>query len=410
MASVLIKGLANFNSTALLVGLCKTPRKRHNVAIMQIAGITGRELRQNRPPKPPPYDYKHKKTTPWTYFTDPMLERFDDNTKIVIIEGMPTVGKDKIAKQLAEDLEMKYIPPPNFDDLWINPYGFDLRSLNHKFPANAQFYDFSTFLKNPKHINVAAMQLAMLFLRCNQYVDALAHLFSTGEGVVMQRSPWTDHIFMEAMAARGFVSKEALDYHRCAVKGTLHDFLKPHLTIYLDAPVSVIKENIKKRNRLHEVDSPALTDEYLTDLESRYKEYLRTVTTSGNLLIYDWSTEGDVGVVVEDIERLDFEAVDRNDTRFRDWKFDPEWDIHQKRYEYTMTKSRLLAPLIIARFDVPELYLTGQEDELWDNIMDHVETERYNPGFVPGFDKGILFKSKATFEDFLPRSKVPKEK
>lgn len=208
---------------------------------MQVAGITSKELRKNRPPRPPPYDWRHKKTTIWTYHTDPMMERFDDNTKVIIIEGMPAVGKDKVAKQLAEELEMKYMAPPSYDDLWINPYGVDMRSFNPKLPVNAQFYDLNTFLQDPKHINVTSMQIGMLFMRCNQYIDALAHVLSTGEGVVLQRSPWTDHIFMEAMAARGWVSKLALEYHRDACRGTFHEFMRPHLTIYLDAPISVIK-------------------------------------------------------------------------------------------------------------------------------------------------------------------------
>lgn len=110
----------------------------------------------------------------------------------------------------------------------------------------------------------------------------------------------------------------------------------------------------------------------MNDLENRYKAHLRKVTDSGNLLIYDWSTEGDLGVVVEDIERLEFEPTGRNDTRFADWQFDPQWDIQQKRFDYTMEKFGLLSTLDIARFDIPEIYLSGQDDEVWENVMDEV--------------------------------------
>lgn len=40
-----------------------------------------------------------------------------------------------------------------------------------------------------------------------QYVDALAHLLNTGQGVVLERSPYSDTVFMDAMATKGYVQK-----------------------------------------------------------------------------------------------------------------------------------------------------------------------------------------------------------
>lgn len=50
-----------------------------------------------------------------------------------------------------------------------------------------------------------------------------------------------------------------------------------------------------------------------------------TFSKDAELLIYDWSEEGDVEIVVEDVERIKFE-YDYQDTRMRDWKFDLEED------------------------------------------------------------------------------------
>ena len=38
-------------------------------------------------------------------------------------------------------------------------------------------------------------------------MDALAHVFNTGQGVVMDRSPYSDFVFIEAMFKCGYVDK-----------------------------------------------------------------------------------------------------------------------------------------------------------------------------------------------------------
>lgn len=219
--------------------------KCHNVALMQVALISSREARKDRPPRPPPFDWRHKRYNFWNYTFDPMEKRLDDNTKVVVVEGMPAVGKDKFAKKLAEELEMVYIPPPTFDSIWVNPYGFDHRSLNDRLPIDAKFFDLESFLRDPKGRNTAPMQVAMLYIRCCQYIDALTEVLSTGNGVVLQRCPWTDANFMQAMLKNDYVSRGAWEYYKAAVLGTLEEFMRPHLFIYLDAPISVIKVNCR---------------------------------------------------------------------------------------------------------------------------------------------------------------------
>lgn len=49
------------------------------------------------------------------------------------------------------------------------------------------------------------------------------------------------------------------------------------------------------------------------------------------LLVYDWSESGDTEVVVEDIERLDFEKYGKNDLKMSDWQLPDEDSWIEKR-------------------------------------------------------------------------------
>lgn len=130
--------------------------------------------------RPPPFPYKEKKYNWFYQVYDRTVDRFNENTKVLVVDGPIAAGKSTFAKQLAEDLDMLYFPEADLDMLYINAYGSDLRSLNPKLPPAAQFIDIREFSRNPKHVNVGSMQIEMLNLRFAQYIDALAHLLNTG--------------------------------------------------------------------------------------------------------------------------------------------------------------------------------------------------------------------------------------
>jgi NADH dehydrogenase (ubiquinone) 1 alpha subcomplex subunit 10 len=47
--------------------------------------------------------------------------------------------------------------------------------------------------------------------------------------------------------------------------------------------------------------------------------------------MYDWSDHGDVEVVVEDIERIDFDRFEKHDPKMKDWRIPKEWEWADKR-------------------------------------------------------------------------------
>lgn len=143
------------------------------------------------------------------------------------------------------------------------------------------------------------------FARYSQYIDALAHVLSTGQGVVLDRSVYSDYVFTEAMYESNYISKGVRSAYYDLKANSIGELIKPHLAIYLDVPVETVKQRIKERNIDYEVQGKALTDKYLRSIDTWYKQkFLKEVSVASELLVYDWSNGGETEVVVEDIERI----------------------------------------------------------------------------------------------------------
>lgn len=67
----------------------------------------------------------------------------------------------------------------------------------------------------------------------------------------------------------------------------------------------MLQQRIQERKIPSEVNSKAVCDEYLKNLDFFYKQqYLKEISVSSELLVYDWSNGGETEIVVEDIERI----------------------------------------------------------------------------------------------------------
>lgn len=221
------------------------------------------------------------------------------------MDGPLASGKTALAKALADELEMHYVADATMDKMYINDYGYDMRKLDKDLPPMARTFDEKDFCRDPKNRLAANFQIEKYMLRFSEYVDALAHLLSTGQGVVVDRSVFSDFVFLEAMFKNNYISRDVRRVYNELKQNTIGEVLRPHLAIYLDVPVEKTLENIKKRNNEWEVKSPALNEKFLMDMENSYKqEYLKEISVHAEMLIYDWTHGGDVEVVVEDIERI----------------------------------------------------------------------------------------------------------
>lgn len=151
----------------------------NNYTKVLCCGISGKAYRE-KPSKPAPFPYKVKNYTLLQSWFDRTTSRFDENTKVIVVDGPIAAGKTAFAKELAEELDMHHIPEANMDLLYINYYGYDCRQLDPKLPESVQSFDEKNFCLTPTHMNAAAYQVWMYRLRYSLYIDALAHLLSTG--------------------------------------------------------------------------------------------------------------------------------------------------------------------------------------------------------------------------------------
>ncbi|XP_076180055.1 NADH dehydrogenase (ubiquinone) subunit ND-42 [Ptiloglossa arizonensis] len=410
MASIFFVGVSKINPTGCLLRLYKT-LKNHNVT--QVAFLTRTAYQEPRN-KPAPFPYWKKKFTYLHELTDPMLDRFDGNTKLVVVDGPPAIGKSKLCEHLANEFGLLYMPAPTQDDLYINSYGFDIRELDSKLPFYTKSFDVPRFLENPDDKRAAYFQKTFFLMRFEQYLNALLHLLSTGQGVILDRSAYSDIVFAQAMANAGYLSELVLQHYMYMRELGLDFLLKPHLIIYLDVPAELVKEKIKQKGRPYEVNSKVFSTQFLTDMENIYKEQiLKKLGHHSHLLIYDWSKAGDLTTVVENIEEIDFDNYE--DNKLSDWVFNTTGDLLEVRHAVDSKRPQMFMSLYDSKLlSWPrELYWETEEERTLKNVLENCPSEKYEEGFNPDCGDQVLWKIpsfkrftlRRTPCDFVNRSK-----
>ncbi|KYM98921.1 PREDICTED: NADH dehydrogenase [ubiquinone] 1 alpha subcomplex subunit 10, mitochondrial [Cyphomyrmex costatus] len=394
MASLARVGFVKLGYNNLTRQLCKVTATSN---VMQLAFIAQKAKRINCRHLAP-FDYLHKKYGFWAQMFDPMVDRCDENSKVIVVEGPIAAGKSKVAAKLAEEFEMVYLPPPTFDEYYINEYGYDIRTLDDRLSVGSQSCDVQKFLTNPYHPNVPMFQFHYFQLKFDQYITTLLHLLSTGQGVVLNRSFYSDYVFAKAMTNAGYMRSEALTFYHEIVDMAKLQMLRPHLIIYLDVPVNTVMEKIKKRSIPYEVNSKVLTSEYLQDIENIYKlDYLRSIEEHSHVLIYDWTNEGDITYMVEDIETLNFDYEDKTAKKMSDWRFESVQDLRTKR-QYYENRYHLHIDYWRNKYSIPELHYTAEEKKEMYEIMQTVPGYKYTKGYNTNLgDKNILWKKDPPF-------------
>ncbi|KFQ16683.1 hypothetical protein N331_00520, partial [Merops nubicus] len=193
-------------------------------------------------------------------------KKFTPYSKIFTVEGNLSSGKGKLAQQVAEKLGMKYFPEADIH--YQNRTTGDGSLLPEKFNG---FCDLQRFYQDPKCPDGHSYRLQAWLLgnRVLQYADALEHLLATGQGVVMERSPYSDFVFLEAMFKEGYIHKRCVEHYKEIKELSIEEFLPPHLVIYVDVPVPEVQKRIQETGEPYE---KKVSPSYLQHIEDAYKK------------------------------------------------------------------------------------------------------------------------------------------
>ncbi|XP_061580093.1 NADH dehydrogenase [ubiquinone] 1 alpha subcomplex subunit 10, mitochondrial [Cololabis saira] len=280
--------------------------------------------------------------------TTPRLKKY---SKIFAVDGNLASGKGALAQKLADQLGMLYMPEP--DTFYLDKMTGEKEPLPVAFNGMCSLEKFYT---DPKAAdgNSYRLQLWMYIMRLMQYSDAIEHMLTTGQGVILERSPFSDMVFLEAMFKQGYIRKECVEHYKEIKNISICEFLPPHLVIYVDVPAADVQKKLKQSGKSYLHNVPL---QYVKNIEDSYKKsFLPKIRETSEQLAYNAAQVQDVERIVEDIEALKFEKgpwVEQDDVSYHHMRM----LVEDKQGVATLTHvPKFLPEITIGAHDYDEKY------------------------------------------------------
>jgi deoxyguanosine kinase len=165
------------------------------------------------------------------------------NYQFITIEGNIGAGKTTLAHLLSKHYDARLI----LEEFADNPF-------------------LSKFYENPKQY---AFPLELFFMaeRFKQQKDLLQ------QKDLFQHVSISDYLFTKCLLfAKVNLPEDEFRLYQRLFEIVHQQMVQPDLLIYLHAPVSKLKENIRKRNRSYEKN---IADDYLFSIQETYTHYIR---------------------------------------------------------------------------------------------------------------------------------------
>jgi deoxyguanosine kinase len=163
--------------------------------------------------------------------------------KFIAIEGNIGVGKTTLANMLAQSLGARLV----LEEFAENPF-------LAKFYENPAQYAFS-------------VELFFMAERFKQLKDLLV------QQDLFHSTTVSDYLFTKCLLfAKVNLPEEEFQLYQRLFEMMQPQILQPDLLIYLHAPVSKLQENIRKRNRLYELN---IQNDYLFNIQQTYTQYIK---------------------------------------------------------------------------------------------------------------------------------------
>ncbi|XP_027008344.1 NADH dehydrogenase [ubiquinone] 1 alpha subcomplex subunit 10, mitochondrial [Tachysurus fulvidraco] len=315
----------------------------------------------------------------WAYaLGERTTPRLKENSKIFCIDGNLASGKGALAQKLADRLGMLYMPEPDVN--YVD------RMTKEKIPLDSSYNgncSLEKFYLDPKASdgNSYRLQSWMYLMRLLQYSDAVEHLLTTGQGVILERSPFSDVVFLEAMFNQGYIRKQCVDHYNEIKDISICEFWLPHLVIYVDSPAEEVQKKLKASGKPY-LQNVSLS--YLKDIEAAYKKtFLPKISEEAEVLAYDTAQAQDIERIAEDIEYLKFEKgpwLEQDDVTFHHMRILVE------------DKQRVANMTCIPRY-IPEVTIGAHEFDKTYYSFKSLPGKQYAEGYnEEAGDKGIWLK------------------
>ena len=187
--------------------------------------------------------------------------------KLVIIEGNIGVGKTTLSQRLATLLKYKLFLEPTSK----NPY-------------------LEKFYAEPKKYALK-LQLWIFQQRLMIYIQAVKHMFETGQGVLLDRSVFSDKVFADVGFADSNITPEGYGFYMSIRVRALEGLPIPHVTLFLNTDPKVCQQRIKTRGRSCEKGIPV---SYLQSLHDAYQVFIAEMREVGSKVhSLDWTDFGE---------------------------------------------------------------------------------------------------------------------
>lgn len=349
------------------------------------------------------FPHEEKDFTLWDSLVNRTTTKMDENSRIIVVDGAHAIGKTDLAKQLADEFDMKVMPYPRMSDFYINYYGDDMNDYSVYMPDIMKPYDERDFSRNPTGPVEGSgdrYHLRVWLEKYMHYINALRHLYSTGQGVVIEGNPWSDYAHLEAACNQRWMDRATRDAIKHSYRIGLPHLQRPHVVVYLDATVDTVMRKIKARGNPWDKDSPVWTNKrYLSDIYNEMKRrYLLDFQKHSHVLVYDWSTPGEMDIIVDDIEKLECDWTDEYDDLLRDWTRHRDEKHHMIKREYycRLDHRQWLEHYALDTnkwMDSPQLFYHPEDMFHMIDVLRNIKSERYAPGFNQYMgDKNILLR------------------
>lgn len=345
--------------TTTLIRLASSPQIKINGRLFSTLEI-GKQYEGTK------YDYLKRGYGVLDQYRDPSVKRLGENSLIITVEGNMSSGKSEFGRALAKRINFLYAREIDIEHmLYTLPNGLNKREEINKIVGNNEKYRLSTlndWHDNPLFKRTAELQYKLYYCRYFQYLMVLTHLFSTGQGIVIERSPHTDIVYSEALYESNLLSKEAFEWIRTQFyEQSVCNLWKPHLMIYLNKSPQKCLETFQKKQK-----SNAVNEELLVNIESIYtKKFLPEYEKKNHVLTYD-SHDVDIEEVLLNMESIDFNDLNK----MTDWKVRRIQNVNNYRsYVANYKYHQELIEKMKGYVKVPELLLHGEEYVKLEDIL-----------------------------------------